>query len=310
MPRRWIAALACLAALVALACDGSGSASPRPSGSTRPGDPRVLTALGDSVTTGFGSCLVLVSCERNSWSTGDSLRVESLFRRLRGDVPALRANNRAVPGARAAGLADQARSAVRDKADLVTVLIGANDVCRGDVDAMTPTATFREQVDTALAVLRKGRPKARVLVVSIPDLYRLWAIGHTEKRAVRAWSRGVCPALLADADVHRARRDGPPGPRPGPDRGVRRAAPRRLPGVRVALPVGRRRGAPPPVQPGPGKRARLVPPERGRSGPVGRGGLERLRLGPRLNPARPSAAGHGRTDQGWRGPGICRPVPR
>ncbi|WFE39539.1 GDSL-type esterase/lipase family protein [Micromonospora sp. WMMD998] len=199
MPRRWIAALACLAALVALACDGSGEASPRPSGSTRPGDPRVLTALGDSVTTGFGSCLVLVSCERNSWSTGDSLRVESLFRRLRGDVPELRAHNRAVPGARAAGLADQARSAVRDKADLVTVLIGANDVCRGDVDAMTPTGTFREQVDTALAVLRKGRPKARVLVVSIPDLYRLWAIGHTEERAVRAWSRGVCPALLADA---------------------------------------------------------------------------------------------------------------
>ncbi|MDG4801776.1 GDSL-type esterase/lipase family protein [Micromonospora sp. WMMD980] len=199
MPRRWIAALACLAALVALACDGSGSASPRPTESTRPGAPRVLTALGDSVSTGFGSCLVLVSCERNSWSTGDSLRVESLYRRLRADTPALRADNRAVPGARAAGLADQARAAVRDKADLVTVLTGANDVCRGDVDAMTPVATFRDQVDAALAVLRKGRPKARVLVVSIPDLHRLWEIGHTESRAVRAWKRGVCPALLADA---------------------------------------------------------------------------------------------------------------
>ncbi|MFG1675939.1 GDSL-type esterase/lipase family protein [Micromonospora sp. NPDC049282] len=199
MPRRWIAALACLAALVALACDGSGSASPRPSDSPRPGAPRVLTALGDSVSTGFGSCLVLVSCERNSWSTGDSLRVESLYRRLRTDAPALRAYNRAVPGARAAGLADQARAAVRDKADLVTVLIGANDVCRGDADAMTPVATFRDQVDAALTVLRKGRPKARVLVVSIPDLHRLWEIGHTESRAVRAWSRGVCPALLADA---------------------------------------------------------------------------------------------------------------
>ncbi|MEV0004983.1 GDSL-type esterase/lipase family protein [Micromonospora sp. NPDC050980] len=199
MPRRWIAALACLAALVALACDGSGSASPRPTESSRPGAPRVLTALGDSVSTGFGSCLVLVSCERNSWSTGDGLRVESLYRRLRADAPTLRADNRAVPGARAAGLADQARAAVRDRADLVTVLIGANDVCRDDVDAMTPVATFRDQVDAALAVLRKGRPKARVLVVSIPDLHRLWEIGHTEPRAVRAWKRGVCPALLADA---------------------------------------------------------------------------------------------------------------
>ncbi|MGC3860821.1 GDSL-type esterase/lipase family protein [Micromonospora chersina] len=199
MPRRWIAALACLAALVALACDGEGSASPRPSGSAPPGAPAVLTALGDSVTTGFGSCLVLVSCERNSWSSGDGIRVHSLYRRLRDDNPALRAYNRAVPGARAAGLTDQARAAVRDRADLVTVLIGANDACRDDIDEMTPVATFRKQVDAALAVLRKGRPKARLLVVSLPDLHRLWEIGHTESRAVRAWSRGICPALLADA---------------------------------------------------------------------------------------------------------------
>ncbi|MFG1937700.1 MULTISPECIES: GDSL-type esterase/lipase family protein [Micromonospora] len=197
--RRWTAALACLAALVALACDGSGEASPRPSGTPRPGEPRVLVALGDSVSTGYGSCLVLVSCERNSWSTGDGLRVESLYRRLRTDAPGLRAYNRAVPGARASALTGQARSAVRDKADLVTVLIGANDACRGDVGDMTPVATFRDQVDAALGALREGRPKARVLVASIPDLYRLWQIGHTEPRAVRAWSRGVCPALLADA---------------------------------------------------------------------------------------------------------------
>ncbi|MEU3453686.1 GDSL-type esterase/lipase family protein [Micromonospora sp. NPDC006766] len=207
MPRRGVAALACLVALVALACDGEGSATPRPSrsatpqpsGSARPGGPAVMTALGDSITTGFGSCLVLVSCERNSWSTGDSVRVRSHYRRLREQAPKLRAYDRATPGARAAGLAEQARAAVRDKADYVTVLIGANDACRADIDAMTPVATFREQVDAGLRVLREGRPKARVLVVSIPDLYRLWELGHTEPRAVRAWSHGVCPALLADA---------------------------------------------------------------------------------------------------------------
>ncbi|MFJ8580650.1 GDSL-type esterase/lipase family protein [Micromonospora sp. NPDC093277] len=205
MPRRGVAVLACLAALVALACDGaatprpSGSAAPRPSGSARPGSPAVMTALGDSITTGFGSCLVLVSCERNSWSTGDGTRVRSHYRRLREHAPELRAYDRATPGARAAGLAEQAGAAVRDEADYVTVLIGANDACRGDVDAMTPVATFRKQVDAGLRVLREGRPKARVLVVSIPDLYRLWELGHTEPRAVRAWSHGVCPALLADA---------------------------------------------------------------------------------------------------------------
>ncbi|KKJ96950.1 GDSL family lipase, partial [Micromonospora sp. HK10] len=107
MSRRGVTALACLAALVALACDGAGSASPRPSGSPPPGTPAVLTALGDSITTGFGSCLVLMSCERNSWSTGTGLRVESHYRRLRERNPALRGENRAAPGARAAALAGQ-----------------------------------------------------------------------------------------------------------------------------------------------------------------------------------------------------------
>ncbi|MBM0237545.1 SGNH/GDSL hydrolase family protein [Micromonospora sp. ATA32] len=201
MPRRWVAALACLAALVALACEGGGSASPRPSrGSPQPGTPGTMAALGDSITTGFGSCLVLTSCERNSWSAGDGLRVESHYRRLLDRDPAIRgrAHNHATPGARAASLAGQAEAAVRDRADYVTVLIGANDACRGGIDAMTPVATFRDEVDRGLRVLRTGRPKARVLVVSLPDLYRLWQVGHTDSRAVRAWRHGVCPALLAE----------------------------------------------------------------------------------------------------------------
>jgi lysophospholipase L1-like esterase len=199
MSRRWVTALAWLAALVALACEGAGSASPRPSNTARPGGSAVLAALGDSISTGFGSCLVLVSCERNSWSTGASVRVDSHYRRLRERDPALRAVNRAAPGARARALAGQAAAAVRDRADRVTVLIGANDACQGSVDAMTAVATFRSQVDAGLRTLRRGRPKARVLVVSIPDLYRLWQVGHTDERAVRAWAHGVCPALLADA---------------------------------------------------------------------------------------------------------------
>ncbi|MEO3780033.1 GDSL-type esterase/lipase family protein [Micromonospora sp. B11E3] len=202
MPRRWVTAVACLLALTALACESGGSASPRPSGRPpAPGSPAVMVALGDSISTGFGSCLMLTSCQRNSWSSGDGLRVDSHYRRLLDRDPRIRgkAYNHAAPGARAAALAGQAEAAVRDRADYVTVLIGANDVCRGGVEAMTPVATFRAEVDRGLRVLRRGRPKARVLVVSIPDLYRLWQVGHTDSRALRAWRHGVCPALLADA---------------------------------------------------------------------------------------------------------------
>ncbi|MTK02932.1 GDSL-type esterase/lipase family protein [Micromonospora sp. CP22] len=201
MPGRWTTAAVCLLALVALACEAGGEAAPRPSGTAQPGSPRVVAALGDSITTGFGSCLLLTSCQRNSWSTGDGLRVDSHYRRLLDRNPGLRgkAYNHARPGARADALAGQAEAAVRDRADYVTVLVGANDACRATIDAMTPVDQFRADIDRGLRVLREGRPKARVLVVSIPNLYRLWEVGHDEPRAVRAWRHGVCPALLADA---------------------------------------------------------------------------------------------------------------
>lgn len=170
-----------------------------------------MAALGDSITTGFGTCLVLSNCQRNSWSSGDGLRVDSHYRRLLEANPAIRGNghNQAAAGARARQLPEQATAAVNAKADYVTVLIGANDACRGRIEDMTEVTDFRSEVDRALAVLKQGRPKARVLVVSIPDLYRLWEIGHPEAQVVRVWDRGICPALLAnptstaDADTSR-----------------------------------------------------------------------------------------------------------
>ena len=292
MPRRWVAALACLAALVALACEGGNSAEPRPTTSAPPSSgPGGIAALGDSISTGFGSCLVLTSCERNSWSTGDGLRVQSHYRRLLEQNPAIRGRtyNHARPGARADALAGQAQAAVRDRADYVTVLIGANDACRGGIDAMTPVAQFRADVDRGLRVLRTGRPKARVLVVSIPDLYRLWEVGHDDARAARAWRRGICPALLADATstapADRARRAAVPGP----DRRLQRRVDGGLPGVRVTVPARRRRVAPGPVHPGPAQPAGLVPPQRHRPGPHRRGDLALLRPGQLTGPARGDA---------------------
>lgn len=203
MPRRWIAAVTAVLAALVLACEGGDTIGQpsKPPSTPRSGLPASMAALGDSVTTGFGSCLTLAACSRNSWSTGDGLRVDSLYRRLLDANPAIRTKvrNHAANGARAAALADQATAAVRSKPEYVTILIGANDVCRRRVEDMTPVRTFRADVDRALEVLRAANPRPRVLVASVPDLYRLWEIGHTNERAVRAWSRGICPALLANA---------------------------------------------------------------------------------------------------------------
>ncbi|GGM07622.1 GDSL-type esterase/lipase family protein [Dactylosporangium sucinum] len=185
-----------LLAGLAIACDGAAGSGPDPDPSRSGSGIAVMAALGDSITAGFASCLAPVPCPRNSWSTGDGTRVDSHYRRLRKTDPGLRGRNHAAGNARADALAGQAREAVRDGARYVTVLIGANDACRGRIEDMTPTETFRRQIDEGLAVLKPTA--ARVLVVSLPDIYRVWEIAHTSQVAVKAWSLGACPALLAN----------------------------------------------------------------------------------------------------------------
>jgi lysophospholipase L1-like esterase len=209
MPRRAVVVIALLA-LVGLACksEGGGSGGPRPT-PTR-GFPSSMVALGDSLTSGYGSCLAPVSCPRNSWSTGDGTRVRSHYRRILAENPAMRGNarNLARAGVSISALPAQATAAARKRADYVTILIGANDACRG---AMTPVAEFRDRLDVTLATLKRAMPQARVLVVGLPNVYRVWEIGHTHKPALVAWRSGVCPNLLtnptstADADVERRR---------------------------------------------------------------------------------------------------------
>lgn len=206
MFRRWHAGVLAVLAVFVLACEGSGTGRPSSGGSggdsggtgTRP--PSSIVALGDSVTSAFGTCLAMVACKHNSWSTGTSTAVDSHYRRILGQNPKVRdhRNNLAVSGALASDLRRQADAAVREGAGYVTILIGANDACRATTQAMTDPRRFRQQVDAALDRLARGLPKARVLIASIPDLYRLWEVGHTDDRAVRVWGLGICQSLLAN----------------------------------------------------------------------------------------------------------------
>ncbi|BCJ45077.1 lipoprotein [Actinoplanes ianthinogenes] len=199
-----------LAGALALGCEGGAGAAGEPeptrgrtkAPTTAPaGYPASMAALGDSITAGVGSCLAYLACAKNSWAAGDGAGVESHYQRILAENPKIkrRVDNFAEPGAASDALAGQAVRAVDAKAQYVTVLIGANDACAGRVEDMTPVATFRTRVDRGLATLRKGLPRARVLVASIPDLYRLWQVGREDASAVRLWeSLGICPSMLAD----------------------------------------------------------------------------------------------------------------
>ncbi|WP_308121350.1 SGNH/GDSL hydrolase family protein [Paractinoplanes bogorensis] len=191
-------------AVFALACegaDGTGAANPDSTGKPAKGYPSSMAALGDSITAGFGSCGAFLVCGRNSWATGTADAVDSHYARILAKNPRIKGNahNYARPGAEARDLAGQAAQAVDAKAQYVTILIGANDACAATTAGMTSVAGFRGSIDRGLARLKKGLPKANIVVASVPDLYRLWQQGHDNPRAVRAWQRfKTCPSMLAD----------------------------------------------------------------------------------------------------------------
>ena len=166
------------------------------------GYPSSIASTGDSITRAFNTCsFPFIDCPQNSWSTGSSSAVNSHYRRILAANPAIagRNFNDAKTGARMNALGGQVGAAVSQSVEYVTILMGANDVCTSSVSTMTPTATLEAQLQSAMATLSSGLPNTRIFVVSIPNVYHLWQILHTNFGAVLTWTiGGICQSLLAN----------------------------------------------------------------------------------------------------------------
>lgn len=176
--------------------------------------PASMAALGDSITRAFAVCEGWGDCPQASWSTGTADGLRSHQQRIaaaRGRGPAV--HNLAVSGATVSDLDRQAQRAVAANVEYVTVLIGANDACAPTEAAMTPLDQFEEAFVRALDTLVRGLPRARILVVSVPDLTRLWQVGKDDADVRATWEAlGICQSMLADptstsdeADARRSR---------------------------------------------------------------------------------------------------------
>jgi lysophospholipase L1-like esterase len=168
----------------------------------KPPLPSTMASIGDSITRAADVCCWYGDHPANSWSTGGASwdGVNSLYERLRALNPGIagRNYNDAVSGAKMASGPAQAERAVTQRAQFVTVLLGANDLCTSSPGSMTPVETFRAQLRQTLQVLMSGlRRNARVFVASIPDVYRLWQIYHTDWAARLVWDAAdICQSLL------------------------------------------------------------------------------------------------------------------
>jgi lysophospholipase L1-like esterase len=180
------------------------------------GYPNSIASTGDSITRAFNTCAFpFTDCVANSWSTGTSSSVNSIYRRILAGNPLVsgRNANDAKTGAKMVDLNGQVTTAASQGVELVTILMGANDVCASSEAAMTPVADVRAQFQRSLDTVTRALPNARIAVSSIPNIFNLWSILHTSSSARFVWGLfGICQSMLANpsstaqADVDRRAR--------------------------------------------------------------------------------------------------------
>jgi lysophospholipase L1-like esterase len=136
--------------------------------------------------------------------------------------------NQAVSGATMADFETQVQNVIAasastptGKAEMVTVLLGSNDVCAADIASMTDPAVFEAEYRAGLDALagNESTKKAQIHVSGIPAIYWLWE----SKRDVLwckfiAWPFVPCENLLdnpADDCASTASREDPDNVYPG-----------------------------------------------------------------------------------------------
>lgn len=202
--RRALATLAASAIIVtgSLFTASAAHAAPLP-----PDNVRVMAALGDSITQASMTCSSLLNCPANSWATGSTTSVNSQLLRLRATAAPDNAvgYNNAVAGAASGALNTQAAKAVTQGAQYVTIEIGANDACTKTVGAMTPTATFKTNVQNALVTLSKSAAAPQVFIASVPNLLRMYEVNKSSASARLTWALlGICKSMLANPSSTKA----------------------------------------------------------------------------------------------------------
>ncbi|WP_457100529.1 hypothetical protein [Microbacterium sp. P5_E9] len=172
----WAALIVGVVAALALAACSNGqpvaapaeSASPPPAEAV-PGWPSAIAAIGHSGLTGYDSAAPGVDARSNSWATGDSPDVNSVYLRILAENPAVEGHavNVAVDGSNVNGLLGQAKLIVGEdpKPELVLIQSIDNDMqCDGTDEQHLPV--YRDGLVKVMDVLSAGLPDATILFVS------------------------------------------------------------------------------------------------------------------------------------------------
>src|SRR2546423_5111341 len=165
--------------------------------------PSSVAGIGDSITRAFEVCCWYGAHPAESWSTGGGAfdGITSHYEHILALNSSIYGHNYndAKTGAKMRDATGQAQAAVTQRAGYVTILMGANDVCTSSRATMTSVDDFQLQFATTMRELADGLPAdAHVFVSSIPNIYQLWRVLHTNVTAEAVWAiGGICQSMLS-----------------------------------------------------------------------------------------------------------------
>jgi len=175
--------------------------------SASPQLPSSIAAIGDSITRAFDVCCWYGDHPAESWSTGGGIfdGITSHYEHILRHTSTIYGHNYndAKTGAKMRDAPGQAQAAVTQGAQYVTILMGANDVCTSSPASMTSVSDFQSQFAATMAALSNGLPAgAHVFVSSIPNVYQLWQVLHTNVAAETVWTlAGICQSMLSPSNT-------------------------------------------------------------------------------------------------------------
>lgn len=156
-----------------------------------------LASIGDSISVGFNA-EGWGSNFAQSWATGDDPHVQSIALRMSAAYPGVKVEvyNAAVAGARARHLAKQIEWIGNLRLDVVTALIGANDLCAWTDDNPRQLQEFERDIRQGIQTLVDKNPQVKILLSAIPDMYHMYEVGKA-KGCTEKWERlRTCRSLL------------------------------------------------------------------------------------------------------------------
>lgn len=146
-----------------------------------------MVTIGDSISDGFNAKGFGAHDSRYNWSSGEALtgtsgshlyKIKTLATQIKRQI-SIRAYNYAAVGAEAIDtddppLSQQVTQALPRKADYVTIMIGANDICQTKLPLSTFKNLFQQRIESALQrFVGDQDPPELIYVSSIPNPRKL-----------------------------------------------------------------------------------------------------------------------------------------